>query len=261
MSLLNISIVQADLYWEDKAENMANIERAFNQIPKETMVVFLPEMFTTGFSMCPENLAEQMDGPTVAWLKELSNKHRKIICGSVIIEEGDQYYNRLLWVMPNQTLYHYDKRHLFSYAHEDEHYTPGAKRLITQVNNWKINLNVCYDLRFPVWSRQNSDPSQRYDLLAYVANWPEKRIYGWKQLLIARAIENQCYVVGCNRVGTDGNGIYHNGNSMLIDPMGAIIWESTDKESIYNISLDLQNVKKVRDRFHFLDDADSFYII
>lgn len=260
MSTLNISIVQADLYWEDKANNKANIERAFLQIPKETMVVFLPETFTTGFSMRPEAFAETMEGDTVQWLKQLSAQYRKIICGSIIIIENEKYYNRLLWVMPNGVVYHYDKRHLFAYAGEDEHYAAGEKRLIAQVNDWKINLNVCYDLRFPVWSRQHPDPEQRYDLLAYVANWPEKRIYGWKQLLIARAIENQCYVVGCNRVGTDGNGIYHNGNSMLIDPMGAILWESTDKESIYNASLELKSVAKIRDRFHFLDDADQYLI-
>lgn len=261
MSTLNISIVQADLYWEDKANNKANIERALLQIPKETMVVFLPETFTTGFSMRPEVFAETMDGDTVQWLKKLSAQYRKIICGSIIITENEKYYNRLLWIMPNGLAYHYDKRHLFAYAGEDEHYAAGEKKLITQVNDWKINLNVCYDLRFPVWSRQNPDPEQRFDLLAYVANWPEKRIYGWKQLLIARAIENQCYVIGCNRVGTDGNGIYHNGNSMLIDPMGAILWESTDKESIYNASLELKSVQKIRERFHFLDDADQFLIL
>ena len=261
MSVLNISIVQADLFWEDKQQNMANIERAMLQIPKGTMIVILPEMFTTGFSMNPKSFAESMDGHTMQWLKNLSEQYRKIICGSIIIEENGKYYNRLIWMMPDGRHYYYDKRHLFAYAGEDEHYEAGSKRLITQVNNWKINLNVCYDLRFPVWSRQHPDPEQRYDLLIYVANWPEKRIYGWKQLLIARAIENQCYVIGCNRVGTDGNGIYHNGNSMLIDPMGAIIWESTDKEAIYNVTLDLKNVQKIRDRFHFLDDGDQYLVL
>jgi omega-amidase len=265
MQPLTVSLIQSNLFWEDKAKNLEQFSAKFDALPKEAQVVFLPEMFSTGFSMKPEELAETMDGPTVQWMKEMSRKHRKIITGSIIIEEDGHYYNRLIWMLPNGQSYHYDKRHLFGFAGEDQHYTAGEKRLIVQVNGWKICLMVCYDLRFPVWARQkplsDSDEGPAYDVLVYVANWPQRRSHPWKTLLQARAIENQSYVVGVNRVGDDGNGIYHSGDSMLVNPVGEIIWQQADDEAVFTFTLQPESLKEVRDRFPFLNDADNFMLL
>ena len=184
------------------------------------------------------------------------------------MEEEGQYYNRLIWMQPDGRFGYYDKRHLFAYAEEDKHYSPGSKRLIASVNGWKINLLVCYDLRFPVWSRQSpisnsedgDENGSEYDLLIYVANWPEKRSTAWKSLLQARAIENQSYVIGVNRIGKDGNGIEHSGDSMVVDPLGEILYHKKDQEDIFTIALEKDQLNKIRSRFPFLRDADDFNI-
>jgi predicted amidohydrolase len=265
MQPLTISLIQSNLFWEDKVKNLEQFAVKFDMLPKETQIVFLPEMFSTGFSMKPAQLAETMDGPTVQWMKDMSAKHRKIICGSVIIEDEGHYYNRLIWMLPNGQFYHYDKRHLFGFVGEDKHYTPGEKRLIVQVNGWKICLMVCYDLRFPVWARQKpvqgTDESPAYDILVYVANWPQRRSHPWKTLLQARAIENQSFVVGVNRVGNDGNDIYHSGDSMLVGPVGEIIWQQADEEAIFTYTLQPGSLQEIRNRFPFLDDADNFMLL
>lgn len=265
MQPLTISLIQSNLHWEDKEQNLAHFAAKFDALPKETQVVFLPEMFSTGFSMKPEQLAETMDGPTVQWMKVMASKHRKIICGSVIIKEEAHYYNRLIWMLPTGQFYHYDKRHLFGFAGEDKHYTSGEKRLIVQVNGWKICLMVCYDLRFPVWARQKplkgADETPAYDMLVYVANWPQRRSHPWKTLLQARAIENQSFVVGVNRVGEDGNNIYHSGDSMLVDPVGEIIWQQADEEAIFTYTLQPESLHEIRNRFPFLNDADDFMLL
>ena len=178
----------------------------------------------------------------------------------LIIKEEEQYFNRLIWMLPNGQFGHYDKRHLFAYAGEDQHYTAGSKRLIASVNGWKINLQVCYDLRFPVWARQQFNEGFEYDVLIYVANWPHKRSTAWKTLLQARAIENQCYVIGVNRIGDDGNGIYHSGNSMVIDPLGEVLYHKQDKEDMLTINLDKTHLQTVREKFPFWKDADEFTI-
>ncbi|MEI9909594.1 MAG: nitrilase-related carbon-nitrogen hydrolase [Bacteroidota bacterium] len=212
MSTLTITTLQTNLHWEDKAANLRMLEEKINNIPAKTEIVVLPEMFSTGFSMQPEKLAETMDGETVQWMKRIAAAKKIILTGSIIIEEKEKYFNRLIWMLPNGQFGIYDKRHRFAYAGEDAHFTAGTKRLIASVKGWKINLLVCYDLRFPVWARQTSPSnslskgeggiaSPEYDILIYVANWPERRIHAWKTLLQARAIENQCYVVGVNRVG------------------------------------------------------------
>ena len=197
------------------------------------------------------------------WLKNLSASKKIIITGSIIIEENGNYFNRLIWMLPNGQYGYYDKRHLFAYGEEDKHYTAGTKRLIASVNGWKINLMVCYDLRFPVWARQQFDEKQNfeYDVLIYVANWPERRSSAWKSLLQARAIENQCYVIGVNRVGNDGNNIYHSGDSMVIDPIGEVLYQKSDEEDLFTIQLSEKHLKEVREKFQFWRDADSFEIL
>lgn len=261
MSTLSITTIQTNLHWEDKAANLKMLEEKINSIQEKTEIVVLPEMFSTGFSMKPELLAETMDGETVQWLKRVSAQKKIILTGSVIIKEGDDYFNRLVWMLPNGQYGVYDKRHRFGFAGEDNYYTAGSKRLIASVKGWKINLQVCYDLRFPVWSRQQSQPGgPEYDVLIYVANWPERRNHAWKTLLQARAIENQCYVVGVNRVGNDGNSIYHSGDSMVIDPMGEVLYSKKDDEDIFTTVLDKNHLQAIREKLPFLKDADGFQI-
>jgi len=260
MSGLTITTIQTRLTWEDKSANLAMLEQKINSIGK-TEIVVLPEMFSTGFSMKPVELAETMEGESVQWMKRVAAAKKIILTGSLIIEENGRYYNRLLWVLPNGQYGVYDKRHRFAYAGEDAQYTAGNKRLIASVKGWKINLQVCYDLRFPVWARQQAqDNGPEYDLLIYVANWPERRSTAWKTLLQARAIENQSYVVGVNRVGEDGNGIAHSGDSMIIDPLGEILYHKKDEEDIFTITLDKIHLATAREKFPFWKDADHFMI-
>jgi omega-amidase len=279
MSTLTITTIQSDLVWEDKAANLQRFGDKILGIREKTQVVVLPEMFSTGFSMRPELLSEKMEGPTVDWMKQIASSRKIILTGSVIIEEGGQYFNRLIWMLPNGQYGYYDKRHRFAYAGEDEHYTAGQKRLIASVNGWRINLLVCYDLRFPVWSRQMpqapvqegqsgpggdpkqaDNPSLEYDLLIYVANWPERRSLAWKTLLQARAIENQSYVVGVNRVGVDGNNINHSGDSMIIDPLGEVINHDQGEEAIFTYTFQKDKIEEIRSRFPFWKDGDLFTI-
>ena len=264
MSTLTISTIQTDLHWESKMANLSMLEEKINSLYQKTEIVVLPEMFSTGFSMKPELFAEPMDGQAVQWMKKLSAENRLILTGSLIIEEAGKYFNRLIWMMPNGELGYYDKRHLFAYAGEDKHYARGNKRLITSVKGWKLNMQVCYDLRFPAWSRQSPSPAgdgnYEYDVLIYVANWPERRSHAWKTLLCARAIENQCYVVAVNRVGMDGNDIYHSGNSIVIDPLGEVLYHMADDEDIFTITLEKERLDEVRTRFPFQKDADNFVI-
>jgi predicted amidohydrolase len=260
MASLTISIIQTKLFWEDKKANREMLEQKIKSISEKTEVVILPEMFTTGFSMKPEILAEKMDGETVQWMKKIAAEKKIILTGSIIIEENGNYFNRLVWMLPNGELGWYDKRHLFAYGEEHSHYTAGNKKLIASVKGWKINLQICYDLRFPVWARQPVDSGSKYDLLINVANWPEKRIIAWKTLLRARAIENQCFVVGVNRVGEDGKKILYSGDSMIIDPLGEILYRKNREEDIYTCTLQREKVNEVRSHFPFLNDADSFVI-
>jgi omega-amidase len=261
MSSLTLTLIQTNLYWEDKQANLAMFEEKIKGIKEKTEIVVLPEMFTTGFSMNPEELAEIMDGATVQWMKKITAQKRIILTGSLIIKEGNNFFNRLIWMLPNGEYGCYDKRHLFAYADEDQHYTSGNKRLITSVKGWKINLLVCYDLRFPVWARQQTQEEPEYDLLIYVANWPERRIHAWKTLLQARAIENQCYVVGVNRTGNDGKNIYYNGESMVVNAMGEILYHKVQEENVFTITLQKDSLEEIRNKFPFWKDADQFKII
>lgn len=274
MSHLTFTLIQTNLHWEDKAANLQMLEEKINSIQHPTQIIVLPEMFNTGFSMKPEEFAESMNGPTVEWMKRIANEKRVILTGSVMIsqaaEDGStQYFNRIIWMLPNGQHGVYDKRHLFAYADEDKHYSAGTKRLIASVNGWKINLMVCYDLRFPVWARQT--PSQpppsgeklaaEYDVLIYVANWPERRVHAWKTLLTARAIENQCYVIGVNRTGNDGNEIYYSGSSMVIDAMGEVLYEKEHGEDVFTITLSKEKLEEIRHKLPFLKDGDAFSIL
>jgi omega-amidase len=267
MSTLTITGIQSTLHWEDKKANLQMFEQKISSISQPTEIVVLPEMFSTGFSMQPEKLAETMDGETLQWMRRVAAQKKIILTGSLIIEENKNYYNRLVWVLPNGQVGYYDKRHLFAYGDEDRHYTPGEKRLIASVNGWKVNLLVCYDLRFPVWSRQSPPASveagsgPEYDVLIYVANWPEKRVQAWTTLLRARAIENQCYVIGVNRTGDDGKKIHYSGESMAIDPLGEILYHKKDEEDIFTVTLDKSYLEKAREKFPFWRDADGFKII
>lgn len=261
MATLSVTLLQANLHWEDKAANLAAFEEKMQGLKGKTQLVILPEMFSTGFSMQPQKLAEEMSGESVAWMKRMAAENQVILTGSLIIKEGEQYFNRLIWMLPNGQYGTYDKRHLFAFAGEDQHYASGSKRLIASVNGWKINLQVCYDLRFPVWARQQSqEEGPEYDLLVYVANWPERRRQAWMTLLQARAIENQCYVIGVNRVGNDGNQIYHSGDSMVVDPLGEVLFTERDKEVTHTLVLDTERLQQVRNTLPFLKDADGFII-
>ena len=265
MASLTITTIQTNLIWEDKTANLHLLEQKINAIEDKTEIIVLPEMFGTGFSMRPQALAETMDGQTVEWMKRVSRENGIILTGSVMIEEAGKYYNRLIWMLPNGQYGYYDKRHLFAFGEEDKQYSPGNKRLIASVKGWKINLLICYDLRFPVWARQ-APPSSvdggetEYDLLIYVANWPERRSHAWKTLLCARAIENQCYVIGVNRVGNDGNDIYHRGNSRVMDPLGQVLYHLADEEEVNSITLEKETLHEIRAKFPFWKDADRFNI-
>jgi predicted amidohydrolase len=289
MSSITFTLIQTALHWENKQANLEMLEKNIKGIKEKIEVVVLPEMFTTGFSMKPEVFAETVDGETVQWMKRVAAEKKIILTGSVIIQDGQAYYNRLIWMLPNGEYGYYNKRHLFAYAEEDKHYTAGTERFIASVNGWKVALQVCYDLRFPVWARQTSpeapassgfqppSPKEKesgtnliwrgeheafeYDILIYVANWPEKRILAWKTLLQARAIENQCYVIGVNRVGNDGNEIYHSGDSMVIDPLGEILYHKEKEEDIFTITLQKNELEEIRKRFQFWRDKDDFQIL
>ena len=283
MSHLTFTLIQTNLHWEDKAANLQMLEEKINSLQHPTQIIVLPEMFNTGFSMKPELHAEEMNGPSVQWMKRIAAEKRVIVTGSIMINQTAadgtlEYFNRLIWMLPNGHYGVYDKRHLFAFAEEDKHYTAGTKRLIASVNGFKINLQVCYDLRFPVWARQQTGristsldtPTQsfdsaqdlvpEYDILIYVANWPERRVHAWKTLLTARAIENQCYVIGVNRTGNDGNNIYHSGNSMVIDAMGDVLYEKEHDEDIFTITLSKEKLEEIRHKLPFLKDGDAFSI-
>ena len=268
MSTLNCTLIQTKLFWEDAAANRSMLEAKINSIKEKPEVVILPEMFSTGFSMQPEIFAETTGGETIAWMKHIASTKKIILTGSVMIKApsfekplDEAFYNRLIWMLPNGDYGCYNKRHLFAYGDENNHYTAGIKRCIASVKGWKINLQVCYDLRFPVWARQCvKDGVFEYDVLIYVANWPARRSVAWKTLLQARAIENQCYVIGVNRVGDDGNNIYYSGESMVVDPLGEILYCKKDEEDIFTVELSKKHLDEVRNKFPFWKDADRFMI-
>ncbi|WP_316803310.1 nitrilase family protein [Pedobacter nototheniae] len=255
---LKVTVFQAYLFWENIDKNLQNLSLRLSMgVREKTDLIILPEMFNTGFSMQSESLAEEMGGKTMQWMQQMAQKYECVVTGSLIIKENGHYYNRMIWMPANGEHQHYDKRHLFSMGDEDKHYTPGKDKLIVELKGWKIRLAVCYDLRFPVWLR-NKDAE--YDILLLVASWPDKRSSHWKALIPARAIENQSYVIGVNRVGHDGNQIYHGGHSMCIDPYGNTVYYKPEDEDMYTITITYEEIVKIRRQFPFLKDADNFQI-
>jgi omega-amidase len=264
---LKISIVQASLVWENKGANLRHLGELIADSQNDSDIIVLPEMFSTGFSMNAKKLAESDEGGTLAWMKELAQKSNSAVVGSFIakVSEGveNRFYNRLHWVEPSGIIRTYDKRHLFSFAGEANHYSAGKERLIVEYKGWRICPMVCYDLRFPVWSRNASldgeSDKDAYDLLIYVANWPEARNSAWINLLEARSHENQAYVVGVNRVGKDGNGINHIGNSAIFSPKGELLSKRiVEEEAVQTVEVGLYDLINYREKFRAWGDKDVF---
>lgn len=252
---LRVSLVQSMLHWEDAAANRDMFAQKLAPLKGATDLVLLPEMFTTGFSMRSNELAEGPDGVTVNWMKRQARELDAALYGSAIIAANGRYFNRGLFVEPSGKVTMYDKRHLFRFASENEHFSPGIKRVAVEWRGWRLLLQVCFDLRFPVFSRNRGD----YDAILYVANWPEARRYPWSQLLIARAIENQCYVAGLNRVGMDGKGNHYSGDSVVVDPKGQPITSSEPgQEAVINATFDRAALEEFREKFPVGKDADDF---
>jgi predicted amidohydrolase len=255
MQDLKVTIVQSMLHWEDAAANRAMFLAKLAGLKGATDLVVLPEMFTTGFSMRSAELAETMDGPTVEWMREQARALGAALYGSVIITHGGERFNRGLFVKPDGECSVYDKRHLFRFAGETDHFSAGRDRVVVEWRGWRILLQICFDLRFPVFARNRGD----YDAILYVANWPEARSFPWKQLLVARAIENQCYVAGVNRVGMDGKGIHYSGDSALLDPRGAAIGHvEPSQEGLSTGVFDRRSLEDFRERFPVAKEADDF---
>lgn len=260
---LKITLIQTSLHWEDVDANLKMFDKKITSVKKETDLIILPEMFTTGFSMNVK-FAETMHGKAMQWMAEKAKQKNCVITGSLMIKDslpfgegkGGAYFNRLIWMKPNGKFECYDKRHLFRYGAEDKFFTAGKKRLVVELNGWRICPQICYDLRFPVWIRNRND----YDLLIFVASWPTKRVEAWRALLRARAIENQSYVIGVSRVGVDGNNIEHSGESSVIDFKGKILFQRANKEIIYTTTLSKDSLEKFRSDFPFLLDRDEFTI-
>ncbi|GHA66770.1 amidohydrolase [Pontibacter akesuensis] len=252
---LRVTIVQTELHWQDADANRQMFTTKLAEAAPKTDLIVLPEMFTTGFSMQPEGLAEEADSTTLAWMQQEAKKHAAVVTGSVMVREGKQYFNRLYWVRPDGTYATYNKKHLFRMAKEHHTYAPGRERLLVELNGWKICPLVCYDLRFPVWSR---NVNNGYDLLLYVANWPKVRNQAWRTLLQARAIENLSYVIGVNRVGTDGNNHPYAGDSAIIHPKGFHLLETAEVEGIHTLTLSKKELEDFREVFPAHLDADAF---
>ena len=253
---LKITVFQAYLFWENADKNLQNISLKLSSgVREKTDLIVLPEMFNTGFTMRAEEMAEEMDGKTMQWLSKTAASYECVITGSLIIKENGNFYNRMIWMKPDGEFQYYDKHHLFSMADENKHFEAGNEQLIVELKGWKIRLAICYDLRFPVWLRNKN---AEYDILLLVASWPDKRSSHWRTLIHARAVENQTYVVAVNRVGHDGNQIYHSGHSMCIDPYGNTVYYKPEDEDLYTFSINYPELEKIRRQFPFLNDADNF---
>ncbi len=257
MSELKISLIQSNLIWENIDANLSMFKKKISNIEEDVDLIILPEMFNTGFSMNAEQFHETMQGKTVSWFKEIAEQRNCTITGSLIIKENNRFYNRMIWMRPDGSFEQYDKRHLFRLANEHKKYTPGKGKKIVHLKDWKINLNICYDLRFPVWARNESG----YDIIINTANWPEIRNNHWKTLLKARAIENLSYVIGVNRVGYDGNKIYHSGDSAVIHPSGEVLKEVSHEEATITLRLSKKELMTHRSKLPYHLDADKFEII
>jgi predicted amidohydrolase len=269
MQDLSVTIIQTNLFWENPTANLASLEEKIAQISLPTDLIILPEMFNTGFTMNVKIVAEPMNLTTFKWMNQQAKQTQAVITGSFIVKEGEQFFNRLIWMRPDGSFETYDKRHLFRMGEEDKIFTAGAKRLMVELKGWRICPLICYDLRFPVWSRnifsklktENQISNIQYDLLIYVANWPLIRSQVWDTLLQARAIENQSYCIGVNRVGKDGMNVEYSGNSAVIDFKGNQLFYQNDAEIIQNRILSKVALEDFRNTFPAYLDADEFEII
>lgn len=263
MQDLSVTIIQSSLHWENIVANLAMFEEKIRGIKNQTDVIVLPEMFTTGFSMNAKTNAEAMNLQTTKWMKMMADQTGALLLGSFIATENGRFFNRLVWMEPGGKLYTYDKRHLFRMANENDTYSAGSKRLTSSWKGWNICPLVCYDLRFPVWSRNQWDKANgrmKYDILIYVANWPKARVLAWDTLLKARAIENLSYVVGVNRTGDDGLGIAYNGHSAILGLKGETVYAADESEIITTVSLSAGTLSDHRKKFPAYLDADDFTI-
>lgn len=255
---MRVSIIQTKLFWEQPDQNRAMLAEKITPLCGRTDLIILPEMFSTGFSMQAETLAELENGPGLAWMAEQSARSGAALTGSIMCGENGRFYNKLVWMLPDGRHFSYHKKHLFSLAGEHKHYQPGTERLMVEWRGWRICPLICYDLRFPVWSRnRKNDP---YDLLIYVANWPQARSHHWKSLLTARAIENQSFVIGVNIVGTDGKGLVYSGDSGVIDFSGTQICQISGGEGTLSTELSLEEMRAYRQQLPFLEDGDLFQL-
>jgi predicted amidohydrolase len=254
---LHIVGIQADLFWENPSKNRFFFEEKINGLPENTDLIVLPEMFTTGFTMTPQNVAEKMDGTTITWMQKIALEKKVAITGSLVIEQNHNYYNRLVFVHPSGKTETYDKKHSFTLAGEDKVYTAGNQKLIVTYKGWKICPLICYDLRFPVWARN----TENYDVLIFMANWPVTRIKAWETLLKARAIENMSYVIGVNRTGIDKNNYEYSGNSLVVDYLGEELSSLQKSEvGIVTATISKANQNEIRQKLGFLNDQDAFKI-
>ncbi|PIB36811.1 amidohydrolase [Reichenbachiella sp. 5M10] len=261
MEDLTIAMLQADLFWENVDGNLAMFEEQIWSISEEVDVVLLPEMFNTGFSMRPKLLAEVPGLKTQRWMLQMAAQRQALVGGSYIVQQGQRYFNRFVFAFPEGKIQYYDKRHLFSLAQEENYFAAGETRLIVNYKGWKICPLICYDLRFPVWSRNQTREGQcDYDLLLYVANWPETRIQAWDTLLQARAIENQAYVAGVNRIGRDGNDHSYVGHSAVYDYAGDCMQGLVEEVGVIVQTISQSPLLQYRERFAFLQDGDDFVI-
>src|ERR1700741_372167 len=269
MQNLNITIVQSPLHWENVDANLDMFGKKLDAITGATDLIVLPEMFTTGFAVEREHVAEEQGGKGLQWMLKKAKEKNCVITGSIAVKDNGKLYNRLYWVEPNGAYKSYDKRHLFRLAKEDVFFTAGDKKIICELKGWKIAPLICYDLRFPVWSRNSFKRAEsglqdgtgvwEYDILLYVANWPEVRSFPWKSLLVARAIENQCYTIGVNRIGADGNNIPHSGDSVVLNPRGEQLSKlKANEEGFETVTLDYSYLENFRKQFPVGMDADGF---
>ena len=254
---MKIAIIQTDLFWENPTENRKYIKKKINAISENIDLIVLPEMFTSGFTMQPENVAEEMNGETILFLKSLAKNKNCAITGSLVIIENNNFYNRMVFIFPDDNLEYYDKKHLFTLAGEDKVYEPGKQKKIVEFRDFKFCLQICYDLRFPVFSRN----CENYDALIYVANWPKTRINAWNILLKARAIENMCYTIGVNRIGVDNNNLEYDGHSQVVDFLGNNVVEPQLSERIFIATLNKIEMLQTRKKLNFLNDKDAFNLI
>lgn len=261
MQDIKITLIQTDLHWQSIGANLAMLEEKIWQIDTPTDLILLPEMFNTGFSMETDELAEPMNFTSFKWMKQMALQTKAVICGSLIIKENGEFFNRLIWMRPDGTFDTYDKRHLFRMADEHNYFSQGSDQLIADLKGWKICPMICYDLRFPVWSRnKNIEGKLAYDLLIYVANWPAPRVNAWDTLLRARAIENLSYCLGLNRIGKDGNNIDYLGHSVVIGPKGYEICDLKEEETLRTVVLSKNDLLKYREKFPAHMDADKFNV-